>query len=240
MDINIEALQAKYRSIAKGLREEYGYPTWRQHLPPVDELVSTILSQSTSDLNRDKGYDALKARYTTWEQCRDASTSEIVETIRPAGLANQKGPRIQDALHSITGEDGVISLDHLADMPIEDAKVWLTQINGIGPKTAAIILLFAFGKPAFPVDTHVHRVTGRLGLIPPKMSAEKAHVYLEEIVPPEDFYPFHLQVIWHGRQVCHAQRPKCGVCVLQDDCNYFANLPADVRAELANQKPPAG
>jgi endonuclease III len=239
LDINIKSLKAKYRSIAQALRDEYGYPTWRQHLPPVDELVSTILSQSTSDLNRDKGYDALKARYATWEQCRDASLTEIINTIRPAGLANQKGPRIQDALHTITGEDGLISLDHLADMPIEEAKVWLTQINGIGPKTAAIILLFAFGKPAFPVDTHVHRVTGRLGLIPPKMSAEKAHEYLEEIVPPEDFYPFHLQVIWHGRQVCHARGPKCGVCVLQQDCNYFASLPTDIKAELANQKPPA-
>lgn len=224
MPDDLEALKEKYRSVAEAFREEYGYPQWRQHLPPVDELVSTILSQSTSDTNRDKGFDALKARYARWEECRDANLQELIDCIRPAGLANQKAPRIQDALHTITREDGVISLDHLAEMSIEDAKAWLTRINGIGPKTAAIILLFAFGKPAFPVDTHVHRVTARLGLIPPKMSAERAHEFLEQIVLSDQYYPFHLQTIWHGRQVCHARNPECGICVVQAYCNYYASL----------------
>jgi endonuclease III len=226
---NLEALLEKYRLIAEAFRDEYGFPQWRQHLPPVDELVSTILSQSTSDLNRDKGFDALKARYATWEACRDASLSDLIDCIRPAGLANQKAPRIQDALHTITLDDGTISLDHLTDMPIEEAKAWLTRINGIGPKTAAIILLFAFGRPAFPVDTHVHRVSGRLGLIPPKMSAEKAHEFLEQIVPRDQYYPFHLQMIWHGRQVCHARNPQCGVCVVQQVCDYYASLPPEIK-----------
>lgn len=230
MNDSHKALKVKYRQIADAFRKEYGYPTWRQHLPPVDELVSTILSQSTSDTNRDRGFDALKARYATWEACRDANLQDVIDCIRPAGLANQKAPRIQDALHTITLEDGSISLDHLVDMPIEEAKAWLTRINGIGPKTAAIILLFAFGKPAFPVDTHVHRVTGRVGLIPPKMSAEKAHDFLEHIVPPEDYYSFHLQTIWHGRQVCHARSPQCGICVVQDHCDYYASLSPSQKA----------
>lgn len=225
----LDSLKEKYQAIAAALRAEYGQPTWRQHLPPVDELVSTILSQSTSDLNRDKGFYALKKRFPSWSAVRDAPVQEVVETIRPAGLANQKGPRIQEALVAITDEVGEPSLDLLSEMSIEDAKAYLTGINGIGPKTAAIILLFAFGRPAFPVDTHVHRVTGRLGLIPPKMTAEKAHTFLESIVPEEDYYPFHLHVIQHGRQVCNARNPRCGICVVQETCNYFRGLPDSER-----------
>jgi len=218
---DLDALRAKQSRIAALLEAEYGTPTWRQHLPPVDELVSTILSQSTSDTNRDKGFDALKARYPSWEAVRDAPEREVIETIRPAGLANQKGPRIQAALRTLTEQVGAITLDHLNDMSIEDAKAWLTSINGVGPKTAAIILCFAFGRPAFPVDTHVHRVTTRLGLIGPKVTAEQAHPILEAIVPPEDYYSFHLQVIQHGREVCHARGPECERCVLREECDYF-------------------
>ncbi|MEJ2151172.1 MAG: endonuclease III [Chloroflexota bacterium] len=220
------ALEAKYARIAALLREEYGYPTWRQHLPPVDELVNTILSQNTSDTNRDVAFEALVARFPTWEAVRDAEPEAVIEAVRPAGLANQKGPRIQAALRYLTETQGRITLDHLKEMPVEEAKAWLTAINGIGPKTAAIILLFAMNKPAFPVDTHVHRVTRRLGLIGKKTNAEKAHVELEEIVPPEDYYAFHLQVIRHGRTVCHARAPKCGICVVQDECDYFNTLPS--------------
>jgi endonuclease-3 len=223
------ALEAKYARIAALLREEYSYPTWRQHLPPVDELVNTILSQNTSDTNRDVAFEALVARFPTWEAVRDADPEAVIETVRPAGLANQKGPRIQAALRYLTETQGRITLDHLKEMPIEEAKAWLTAINGIGPKTAAIILLFAMNKPAFPVDTHVHRVTRRLGLIGKKTNAEKAHVELEEIVPPEDYYAFHLQVIRHGRTVCHARAPKCGICVVQDECDYFNTLPSGER-----------
>ena len=217
-------LKKKYQRIARLLKDEYGYPVWRQHLPPVDELVSTILSQSTSDINRDKGFYALKDRYSNWETVRDAPPAEIVETIRPAGLANQKGPRIQEALRYVTEQQGAISLDHLSKLSIEEAKDWLTAMKGIGPKTAAIILLFAFNRPAFPVDTHVHRVTKRLGLIEEKVSAEKAHAILEEIVPEADYYPFHLQIIQHGRQVCDARNPKCAICILQPECDYFQGL----------------
>ncbi len=211
----------KYMTIHTLLADEYGHPTWRQHLPPIDELVSTILSQSTSDLNRDKGFDALKARYPSWEAVMNAPEDEVIETIRPAGLANQKGPRIQKALRYVEEKNGDLSLNFLSELPLEAAKTWLTNIKGVGPKTAAIILLFAFGRPAFPVDTHVHRVSGRLGLIGPKVTADKAHKILENVGYPETYYAFHLNVIRHGREVCKARNPNCEQCVLRDCCNYY-------------------
>ena len=230
MGHNLATLKQKYRRVSSTLSTEYGYPEWRQHLPPVDELVSTILSQNTSDTNRDRAFDELKARFPDWESVRDGEPEAVVEAIRPAGLSNQKGPRIQAALRYLTDTQGRITLDHLQDMTVEDAKAWLIAIKGIGPKTAAIILLFAMNRPAFPVDTHVHRVTGRLGLIGPNTTAEQAHVDLEQIVSPDDYYAFHLNVIRHGRQVCSARNPKCEVCLLQEDCDYFNGLSPEDRA----------
>jgi endonuclease-3 len=151
----------------------------------------------------------------------NAPESEIVETIRPAGLANQKGPRIQAALRYVREERGDIKLDFLADLPLDEAKTWLTAIKGIGPKTAAIILLFAFGRPAFPVDTHVHRITRRLGLIGPKVTADKAHPILENMGNPETFYPLHLNLIQHGREICLARQPKCQQCSLRPYCDFY-------------------
>ncbi|MBN1562456.1 MAG: endonuclease III [Anaerolineae bacterium] len=219
--MTLEQRKRQYAKIAELLEDTYGYPTWRQHLPPIDELVSTILSQSTTDSNRDMAFDALKARYESWDAVRDAPLDDVIETIRSAGLANQKGPRIQDALQFVTDQRGEISLDFLDAMDIEAAKEWLTQIKGIGPKTAAIILLFAFNKPAFPVDTHVHRVTKRLGLIDPKISAERAHTELEAIIPPQDYYPAHLNIIRHGREVCSARGPRCEECPLTAFCDDY-------------------
>jgi len=219
-----EELRSKYKRLAAALSQMYGYPTWRQHLPPVDELINTILSQNTSDTNRDRGFGALKTRFPSWEAVRDAPVEQVIDAIRPAGLASQKGPRIQFALRHLTETQGRITLDHLESMTVAEAKAWLTAINGIGPKTAAIILCFAFGRPAFPVDTHVHRVTGRLGLIEAGVTADQAHLILEEIVPPEDYYAFHLQAIQHGRQVCHARKPACEKCALQAECAYFQSV----------------
>jgi len=218
---NLEALRAKYQEIYVKLAELYGFPTWRQELPPVDELVCTILSQNTSDLNRDKAFDALKARYPGWEQVRDAPLDDVIKTIRLAGLARTKGPAIQRVLKEITAERGSITLNFLADMEVHEAKAWLTQFKGVGPKTAAIILLFAFNKPAFPVDTHVHRVTQRLGLIGPKVSREQAHEILEAIIPPEAYYQAHLNMIQHGRTLCKALTPICERCPLTDICDYY-------------------
>src|SRR5687768_16318911 len=133
---------AKYAPVSAALREMYEYPNWRQAYPPIDELVDCILSQSTTDANKDKAFALLKGKYASWEAVRDADTGEVIETIRPAGLANQKGPRIQEVLRFITEDRGEINIDFLADVPIEEAKAWLTQMNGVGPKTAAIVMCF--------------------------------------------------------------------------------------------------
>ncbi|HID62083.1 MAG TPA: endonuclease III [Anaerolineae bacterium] len=208
--------------IHKLLLQEYGPRPWQPGRDPLATLVSTILSQNTNDLNRDRAFEQMRKRFPTWEEVRDADPAELVEAIRPAGLANQKGPRIQNALRIITEQQSELSLDFLADMEIEEARKWLTSIKGVGPKTAAIVLCFAFGKPAFPVDTHVHRVTRRLGLIGPKTTREQAHALLERLLPAEIYYSFHISLIAHGRQVCKSQRPRCESCVLQEHCDYFA------------------
>ncbi len=217
--------RAKYAVIADLLTAHYGEPTWRPHLSPVDELVSTILSQNTNDGNRDRAFEHLRARLPTWEAVRDAPVEEVIDAIRPAGLANQKGPRIQAALRYLTETQGRITLDHLEAMPLEEAKAWLLGIDGVGPKTAAIVLLFAFGRPAFPVDTHVHRVSKRLGLIDARTTAEQAHDLLEALVPPEDYLTFHLNMIAHGRTICHARAPACARCPLRNHCDYYQRSP---------------
>jgi endonuclease-3 len=217
-----QELETKTEQVKQRLLRLYGEPAWRPHLDPVSELVSTILSQNTNDVNRDVAFDRLRARFPTWEEVRDGEVEAIIDAIRPAGLANQKGPRIQEALRFVTEEQGELTLDFLADWPVEEAKTWLTSIKGVGPKTAAIILLFSLGRPAFPVDTHVHRVTKRLGLIGPRTSREKAHVDLERLVDPADYYSFHLNLIRHGRQVCGSRRPRCEACTLSDLCPFYA------------------
>jgi len=206
------------------LLDFYGEPIWRNPLPPVDELVSTILSQNTNDNNRDKAFDALVARFPTWEAVRDAPVEQVMGCIRIAGLANQKGPRIQQVLREITEERGNLDLMFLNDMPIEEARIWLTKFKGVGPKTAAIVLCFSLGRPAFPVDTHVYRVTGRLGLRPEKMSVEDAHPYFEALLPHETFYAAHLNIIRLGREICNARKPKCEICPIKPLCDFGRNF----------------
>lgn len=210
----------KALKVHKKLIEAFGEPTWRNPLPPVDELVSTILSQNTNDINRDRAFDSLRAKFPTWEQVRDADTEEVIEAVRVAGLANQKGPRIQQVLRDITGERGSLDLSFLEDMPVETAREWLTRFKGVGPKTAAIVLCFSLNRPAFPVDTHVYRVTGRIGLRPEKISVEKAHPYLEGVFPPETYYAAHLNIIRLGREVCAARKPKCPDCPVRELCAF--------------------
>jgi endonuclease III len=204
------------------LLEHYGEPIWRNPLPPLDELVSTILSQNTNDTNRDRAFEALRERFPTWEQVRDADSEDVINAIRPAGLANQKGPRIQAVLQNITRMRGELELDFLNDYSTEDAYEWLLQFKGVGPKTASIVLLFSLGKPSFPVDTHVHRISGRIGLRPEKMNADKAHEHLAGLFPPETYYAAHLNIIRLGREVCQARNPKCSDCPLTNLCDYFA------------------
>ncbi len=232
MDCSDQERQRQTAEVHQRLLDHYGRPTWRPHLDPISELVSTILSQNTNDGNRDQAYNRLRARLPTWEQVRDAPVEQVIEAIRPAGLANQKGPRIQQALRFITHAQGELSLDFLADWPVEKAKSWLSSISGVGPKTAAIVLLFALGRPAFPVDTHIHRVTRRLGLIGPRTLRERAHVELEQLIPTDAYYAFHLNLIRHGREVCTSRNPRCQVCALRDLCAYYqAALPNSQQAE---------
>ena len=206
--------------IHQTLLTAFGEPIWRNPLPAVDELVSTILSQNTNDINRDRAFEALRAKFPTWESVRDAKTEDVIAAIKTAGLANQKGPRIQQVLRAITKERGSLNLDFLAGLPIEEARSWLTKFNGVGPKTAAIVLCFSLGMPAFPVDTHVYRVTGRIGLRPEKMTVEQAHPHLESVFPPETYYAAHLNIIRLGREVCHARKPNCPQCPVIKLCGY--------------------
>lgn len=202
------------------LVEFYGEPIWRDPMPPVHELVCTILSQNTNDVNRDRAFNLLRAKFPTWEEVRDAKTKDVIETIRPAGLANQKGPRIQQVLKSITEERGDMDLSFLKKMPVDEARTWLTKFNGVGPKTAAIVLCFSLGMPAFPVDTHVYRVTGRIGLRPEKMTVEQAHPHLELLFPPETYYAAHLNIIRLGREICTARKAMCEKCPIVKLCDY--------------------
>jgi endonuclease-3 len=206
--------------VYRRLLDFYGEPLWRNPLPPLDELVSTILSQNTNDRNRDIAFDALRARFPTWEAVRDAPEAEVVACIRPAGLANQKGPRIQTALRSITAERGRLDLDFLREMDPEQARAWLLGFHGVGPKTAAIVLQFSLGKPAFPVDTHIYRVSGRLGLRPLKINADQAHAVLADLFEPQTYYAAHLNLIRLGREICQARKPQCERCPLADICAF--------------------
>jgi endonuclease III len=213
-------LSKRATKIHEKLLEAFGQPTWRNPLPPIDELVSTILSQNTNDLNRDRAFNSLRAKFPTWEAVRDAKTKDVVNAIRPAGLANQKGPRIQKVLKEITKERGDLDLWFLKDLPLEEARAWLMKFNGVGPKTAAIVLCFSLNRPAFPVDTHIYRVTGRIGLRPPKMTVEQAHPHFEKLFPPETYYAAHLNLIRLGREVCHPRKPDCPKCPIIKLCDY--------------------
>jgi len=216
----MSTLSQRALKIYQRLLEVYGEPTWRNPLPPVDELVSTILSQNTNDANRDRAFHALRAKFAAWESVRDANAGDVAAAIRPAGLANQKGPRIQRVLRQITEERGELDLSFLKDLPLEEARSWLMKFNGVGPKTAAIVLCFSLGRPAFPVDTHIYRVTGRIGLRPEKMSVEQAHPHLEALLPPETYYAAHLNLIRLGREVCHARKPDCPNCPIRKLCDF--------------------
>ena len=217
-----EARQAKYAPIAAALTEVYGTLDWSRNQDGMDELISCILSQSTNDANRDRAFARLKQRFPDWEAVRFADLDDLIEAVRPAGLANQKAPRIQSALAVIFEKAGDYSIDFLDDLPMDEAKAWLVSLKGIGPKTAAIVLCFAYGKPAFPVDTHIYRVSKRLGFLPEKLSADDAHPVMEAIAPPEDYYQFHIQLIQHGRDTCHARKPACERCPISQHCDFFA------------------
>jgi len=211
----------KARQVAQRLEAFYGRPDWRHPLQPLDELVSTILSQNTNDHNRDLAFRSLRTRFPTWEAVRDAETTQVIDAIRIAGLANQKGPRLQQVLRQITAERGSLDLLFLRDLPPEEVRSWLVRFKGVGPKTASIVMQFSLGMSAFPVDTHIYRVSGRLGLRPLKMSVEQAHLQLASLFSPDTYGPVHLNLIRLGREICQARRPNCPACPLNDICDFY-------------------
>lgn len=215
------APELRARRVTAHLRDEYGRNAARAVRSPTDSLLATILSQHTADRNSGAAYRRLEARYQTWEEVAHADLRELADTIRVAGLANLKAVRIQAALQAIAAMRGDMDLSFLRELPLSEARDLLLSLPGVGPKTAACVLLFSCGLPALPVDTHVHRLARRLGLIGERDSAERAHDVLERMVPAEDVYDFHVNLVRHGRAVCHARNPQCGVCVLQQDCEYF-------------------
>jgi endonuclease III len=213
---------AKVQRINQRLNECYGPRQRYTARDPLEELILTILSQNTSDRNSGRAWRMLQARYSSWEAVLAADTAELYEVIKSAGLGNIKAPRIQSVLQTILDRRGSFDLGFLRELPMDEARRWLRSLPGIGPKTAACVLCFACDMPALPVDTHVHRVSQRLGLIGPKVGADAAHDLLEQAVPPDDVYAFHVNMILHGRQICHAQRPECGRCPLADLCDDYA------------------
>ncbi len=185
---------------------------------PMAELVLTLLSQHTSDHNSGRAFHRLLERFASWDEVLAAPTSEVEEAIRPGGLAPTKAPRLQELLAAVRELTPEYDLEILETMPLEEAKAWLRALPGVGPKTAACVLLFALGRPALPVDTHVDRVSRRLGLVPPKASVEQAHVILEGMLAADEVYAFHVDLIQHGRRTCHARGPECPRCPLLERC----------------------
>ncbi len=226
----------------------YGVPVWQRVHDPTSELVLTILSQNSADINAEKAFDALRRHYASmastdqpdrvnrpgwggigiesggpvdWSAVEDAPPGELIDVIRPGGLAPQKAPRIQASLRAVREFRGDYSLEFLGDMPAAEAVGWLTAIPGIGRKTASVVLLFAFGAPLMPVDRHVERVSKRIGLIPPKATAEQAHDHFLTMLEPDQMHEAHVNLITHGRQTCHALRPECMRCAVAPRCRYL-------------------
>ncbi|HLY35670.1 MAG TPA: endonuclease III [Candidatus Limnocylindria bacterium] len=215
------------------LGERYDHPAWAgPRLDAVSELVLTILAQNTADINSFRAFTALRARYANWDEVLSGPTDELEEVIRPGGLAPTKSRRIQQVLAEVHDAHPDWDLSSLGTMPLADALAWLTALPGIGRKTASIVLLFCFGRPTMPVDTHIHRVALRLGLIPPRTDLTRAHDLLEGALGADEVYPFHVEAIRHGRDTCRAPRPICGLCPLTDVCPYYV-LASRGRAPMA-------
>jgi endonuclease-3 len=223
----------------------YGRPSWERRLDPTSELVLTILTQNTADVNAEQAFEALRAAYPSggpveehrtgagwggagmapgaapdWVRVEAAPLPELIEVIRPGGLGPQKAPRIQAALRTIREARGDHSLEFLADLPAAEARDWLTRIDGIGKKTASVVLLFSFGTPLMPVDRHVERVSHRIGLIPPKATADDAHDLYLAMLEPDEMFETHVLLIHHGRATCHARRPACDRCPVRERCRF--------------------
>ena len=218
-------LASRARKIYQQLLDEYGAPQWKPSRSGFEQLIQTILSANTNDRNSGKAFETLKERFAgDWDAVRTAPLEEIKDAIRVAGMYNQKAPHIVETLEILFREEGSYSLEHLRDMEPAAAQTYLQRFPGVGHKTASIVLLFSYGMAAFPVDTHVQRVTQRLGMSGRRASAEKIKAVWERLLPEETYFCLHVHIIRHGRTVCKARTPRCADCVLQDECDYNARL----------------
>jgi endonuclease-3 len=214
--------QEKAQWLYAELKKAFGMPVWRSPMPAIDELISTILSQNTNDHNRDIAFERLRKRFPTWDVVCDADVDDVIDAIRPAGLGNQKGRRIQAVLQQIRREHQTLDLDFLKGWEQEKIKEYLLQFKGVGFKTAAIVMQFSLGIPAFPVDTHIYRVTGRFGIRPLNMSVEDCHAYMANLFRPDQYEAGHLNIIRLGREICQARKAQCERCPLRPHCSYYA------------------
>ncbi len=231
--------------VLDGLASIYGRPAWQRRLGPTSELILTILTQNSADTNAERAFESLRRAFPSsepveshaagdgwggdglsdgappdWLAVEEAPIEDLVEAIRPGGLAQVKAPRIQAALRLIRAQRGDHSLEFLGDMPAREARDWLTAIDGIGRKTASVLLMFSFGMPLMPVDRHVERVSQRVGLIPAKATADEAHELYLALLEPDQMYEAHVNLITHGRQLCHARKPDCAHCPIAPRCRY--------------------
>ncbi|MEZ4834023.1 MAG: endonuclease III [Caldilineaceae bacterium] len=215
-------MQKKAEFVYAALVEAYGEPAWKPGEDPVDELIWTILSANTNDTNSGRAFHTLKERFgDDWDAVRTAPLDAVKDAIRVAGMYNQKAPNLVASLEKLKQERGQYSLDDLPEMPVDEAQRYLESFPGVGHKTASIVLLFCFNMAAFPVDTQIQRQTQRLGLSDRKASPAKIKAIWESLLPPETFYALHLNLIRHGREICDARNPRCELCVLQTQCDYF-------------------
>jgi endonuclease III len=220
--IGINGNRRRIVAIQKRLERNYGPFVPKKRLDPVDELILTVLSQNTNDLNRDRAYSNLRKKFPTWEDVANAMAWSIEQEIRVGGLSANKSRAIKRILREIKTRHGAIDLSHLKKLPLQDAIDELTSLPMVGLKTASCVMLFSFGRPTMPVDTHVHRLSMRLGFVTEKSTADQTYGVLMSITPPEIIYPFHLNLIQHGKRVCKSQHPRCDECVVNDLCPSMA------------------
>ncbi len=222
---DIAALSAKALEVTRRLTELYGVAEWSKK-DPLSMLVDIILSHRTRDEQTEAAYDNLLKRFGSWEAMRDAPTSEVQEAINNVNWPEAKAPRLQALMRRITEERGELNLDFLRDIPVEEGAAWLDRLEGVGPKTTAAVLLFSSRKPILPVDTHVWRVSIRLGLIGKKVTADNAHKLLQALLPndAQTIYNFHKALLRHGQRICVFERPRCNKCVLTDLCDYYKTV----------------
>ena len=210
----------KINNISNSLEKSFGIPTWNGPTDPLDSLIKTILSQNTNDRNRDRSYESLRERYPTWEKVLRARTENIAKAIRVGGLANQKSLRIRAILAWLKKEYGELSLNSICDMSFDQALETFGHLKGIGIKTLAVVLMFACGRDVFPVDTHVHRICRRLGLIPMNATADKTFHMMRDRVPRGTSYSLHMNMLALGRRICHSRRPRCNECPILKHCQF--------------------